>query len=243
MMRLTVAVVETFPGYGEVILQPRHNNVRIILRRDGKGGYRASVPYGSDYKAVIEAVSRMLPRLEAKKKDSHTPRFCLNQSIEFDGGCIYIRETTRKHGRIVASTRGSDIVIGVGEGVDVSSGESAAVISGLIRRCAVHIAPPILIPRAREVAARLGVAPTTWKIGRGVSVLGTFHSSDGHISLSGMLLFLPVELRDYIVCHELAHITHRDHSPDFHSLCNRYCGGREKELAARLRAWQWPILR
>ena len=32
-----------------------------------------------------------------------------------------------------------------------------------------------------------------------------------------MCVFLPYRLREYIICHELAHLTHFDHSAEFHA--------------------------
>lgn len=63
------------------------------------------------------------------------------------------------------------------------------------------------------------------------------------ISLSAITMFLPPHLRDYIVCHELAHLSEMNHSARFHEICNGYCGGREKSLQKELKAFRWPILR
>ena len=110
-------------------------------------------------------------------------------------------------------------------------------------RCAGYLAPKFIPPVAKEISRRLGVAPSRWEIGRGTRTLGTCHPSDRHISLSRALLFLSPELREYVICHELAHLTHADHSPAFHSLCNSYLSGREKELNRALKAFPWPLLR
>ncbi|HET6352607.1 MAG TPA: SprT family zinc-dependent metalloprotease [Coriobacteriia bacterium] len=40
-------------------------------------------------------------------------------------------------------------------------------------------------------------------------------SSGGRISLNRTLLFIPPELCDYVIAHELAHLAHMDHSPRF----------------------------
>lgn len=42
------------------------------------------------------------------------------------------------------------------------------------------------------------------------------------LSLNWRLLLLPPELQDYIILHELAHLTHLNHSPKFWDLLNRY---------------------
>ncbi len=42
------------------------------------------------------------------------------------------------------------------------------------------------------------------------------------ISLNTFLLMLPINLADYIIVHELAHITHKNHSKDFWNLVSKY---------------------
>ncbi len=44
-------------------------------------------------------------------------------------------------------------------------------------------------------------------------------SHDGKISFSWRLIFAPMDAIDYVVAHEVAHLEHLDHSPDFWMLC------------------------
>ncbi len=106
--------------------------------------------------------------------------------------------------------------------------------------CATHASRRFVLPFAAEVAAELGCHPKAWSVKESRTKLGSC-SNRGNIVLSPRLIFLPADLRRYVVCHELAHLTHLDHSPAFHALCNRYCGGEERQLEARLRAFQFPI--
>ena len=242
-MRLTRSLTENIPPYGDVMIVPRRNCRRLILRPGKNGGYILSVPFGYGYTSAMESLKRMLPKLAAVPPRFACPDYSIGRVIPFEEGCVRIDRSTRRPDRVVAVVKGHDILIGVGSELDAAAPETVRAVSSLIKKSALYLAPGLLLPRAAAVAARIGIAPSGWKIGRGASVLGTYHPSDGHISLSGLLVLLPYELRDYIVCHELAHITHCDHSPAFHRLCDAYCGGREKELIRRLKDWQWPILR
>ena len=56
-------------------------------------------------------------------------------------------------------------------------------------------------------------------------------------------MYMPDELRRYVICHELAHLTYHNHSKAFHALADRYLDGRERELDARLKAFRLPLVR
>lgn len=128
----------------------------------------------------------------------------------------------------------------VGPGFDTKSTISNRVIKRLILASAQALAPRLLLPRAKELAAQVGLTASEWKIGRGRRILGTCDSNN-RIILSSQLVFMPQELRDYIVFHELSHTVEHNHSARFHDLCNRLCGGREKELIKKLREFRCPL--
>lgn len=98
-----------------------------------------------------------------------------------------------------------------------------------------------IVPHARELAARIGRRPLGWAVKESKTRLGSC-SSKGIITLSPRLIFLPTELREFVIFHELAHLSEMNHSAAFHEICNRYCSGREAELSARLRAFRFPLL-
>lgn len=47
-------------------------------------------------------------------------------------------------------------------------------------------------------------------------------TSRGNLSFNWRVILLPSKLHDHIILHELAHLTHMDHSSRFYSLLNRY---------------------
>ena len=113
-------------------------------------------------------------------------------------------------------------------------------VSKYLLRFAASKAQEILPPLVAEISSALGVYPTKVCIGRGRCVLGHC-SRRGVITLSAYVLFLPPHLRRYIICHELAHLSHFNHGKAFHQLCDAYCAGHEKEWRAELRKAEFPI--
>ncbi len=162
------------------------------------------------------------------------------QRIEADGLVILIRRQSYMPGRIVAQPRLPESPVEVGVDIDIDSPDTQYAIAGIVSNIARSVAPAILLPRARELASRLGLHVSEWRISNGRRILGRC-TSRGVISLSCLIVFMPQELRDYIIWHELAHLTEMNHGPRFHALCNAYCGGREADMIASLRNVRWPL--
>jgi len=93
-----------------------------------------------------------------------------------------------------------------------------------------------LIPRIAALAAGHGFSYNKVFIKNNVSNWGSC-STKGNINLNMQLMRLPEELRDYVILHELCHLKQLNHGPEFHSMLDALCGGREKELRRQLRQY------
>ena len=71
-----------------------------------------------------------------------------------------------------------------------------------------------LAARIEHFAPRLGVRPSKLTI-RGQRSRWGSCSGTGTVSLNWRLMMVPGALADYVVVHELCHLRHMDHSPDF----------------------------
>lgn len=134
--------------------------------------------------------------------------------------------------------------VAVAPGTDMADTAIAKTISKLIAKVCTIDADSILPAEARAEAARLGLERriTGYSVGRGVKRLGTC-SSHGHITLSNTLMFYPRRLRRSTILHELAHLTHFDHSPAFKALWDSYLGYSHTEDKALIAKLDLPILR
>ena len=103
-------------------------------------------------------------------------------------------------------------------------------------------------PRLREMSAK-GRMPFDKLTMRLQKTRWGSCSRSGHISLNAKMAFLPLQLVDYVLWHELCHTRWMDHSPSFWGLLERNYGGsqearRELRLAERLvPAWVEKDLR
>lgn len=210
------------------------------VRARWKGGIiHATAPAGIGFDELRSILASMAPRLAQAKPE---PMYRIGQRLEMPDFDVEIRQQTRKPDYVITSLRMPHAAIEVGASLDIEAPETVKLISQMLCRIASGIAPSLLLPRAQAVAASVGASPKEWSISRGHRTLGHCDAR-GHIALSYALAFYPLELRDYVVCHELAHLSELNHSPRFHQICDRYCQGRERQLQAALRAYKIPIIR
>jgi predicted metal-dependent hydrolase len=81
-----------------------------------------------------------------------------------------------------------------------------------------------LVARARRLARELGLpqpARVEWS-DRQQHRWGSCTPVDRCIRLSSRLAAFPSWVLDYVLVHELAHLRHADHGPEFHALVDRY---------------------
>ena len=97
-------------------------------------------------------------------------------------------------------------------------------VARLVAAALKHHAREYLAPRLARFAADAGLRYRRLSI-RGQRTLWGSYSSSGTLSLNYKLLFLPPELLDYVLWHELAHTRHLDHSSHFWNLLDRLCPG------------------
>jgi hypothetical protein len=91
-----------------------------------------------------------------------------------------------------------------------SEGDARTLVQDWFRREALRI----LDERVQHLAARGGVRPFTWRLSSARTQWGSCNE-DGRIRLNWRLVFFPLPVIDYVVAHELAHLTELNHSPGF----------------------------
>jgi predicted metal-dependent hydrolase len=85
-----------------------------------------------------------------------------------------------------------------------------------------------------EYAAAAGAAPSSVTIGDAATRWGSC-SSDGRIRMSWRLILAPPEVRRYVAAHEVAHLVHLNHGPEFKALEARLFGAGVAQAKSALR--------
>lgn len=212
----------------------------ITMRWKGDSLYM-NAPHGVNEKQLRSTLDKFRVKLrETQLQDSVS--YHLGQVIQCYGLTLTIKEQDKKPSSILFKHSSDNVDVLVPKGIDLSEPRNKNWISKALRKALNGHVHDKIIPLAEEVSKRVGVAPASYEIGRGLRKLGHC-TPDRVIQLSSSLMFLPEELIELTICHELAHLTHMNHSPQFHALVDTYLGGREKELEKKLKAFKWPVMR
>ncbi len=128
----------------------------------------------------------------------------------------FVRLDVRKapHVTGVKVSGGAPILVEIPESSDWEEKEeeiAKAVTMALIERLKETIADLM-----EEHSAKL-LSPKTWSISRSSDKWG-YCNGDGNLGFHWQLISCPKSVLEYVVVHELAHLTHRDHGDEFWSL-------------------------
>lgn len=228
--------------FGKVVVTLRRGMKNVRCRWRGNRLYM-SAPYGMEkqLEGLVDADRDKIRALNHQKITFHDgqviPCFHTTLTISIDA-----KLTTNCVAHGIDPADGVSLYMRVPADLDLENDAATRALSKVISLLFGRIAHRYLIPYAQSEAARLGLKPRGFEIGKGTVKLGHC-TRGGMIQLSRHLMLLPEPLVQYVVCHELAHLTHMDHSPAFHALLDSYLNGRSAELDRQIAHFPWPILR
>lgn len=228
--------------FGKVVVTLRRGMKNVKCRWRGNRLYM-SAPYGMEkqLEGLVDADRDKIRALNHQKITFHDgqviPCFHTTLTISTDA-----KLTTNCVAHGIDPADSVSLYMRVPADLDLESDAATRALSKVISLLFGRIAHRYLIPYAQSEAARLGLKPRGFEIGKGTVKLGHC-TRGGVIQLSRHLMLLPEPLVQYVVCHELAHLTHMDHSPAFHALLDSYLDGRSAELDRQIAHFPWPILR
>lgn len=187
----------------------RHRGARRMTLRVSRAGVRLTVPRGArtaEIERLLRASEGWVAEQTARLGASPAPLAdgdrlaLLDEELELAVAAGARRTTARRDGaRLVASL--------------APEGDLDAAVERWYRRQAAAV----LDGRSRALAARLGVEVSRVGVRDPRSRWGSCASS-GRLSFSWRLLLAPERVLDYVVAHEVCHLSRPDHSRDYWAL-------------------------
>jgi predicted metal-dependent hydrolase len=201
----------------EYTLVRRRGRRGVGLKVDAEGltvSAPVSVPVHRVEHLVRESESWVLGKMAVwRERRVPEPRWEDGARVPYLGGELSLRFVPGR--RVLASQEAGALVVAA----PVHDPETVrrAVVAWYKRAALPHLAH-----RAFVFARLAGLAPPRVMLSSAGSRWGSCNSRR-EVRLAWRLLKAPAELIDYVVCHELAHLRHMNHSRDFWSEVERLC--------------------
>jgi len=187
-------VIETKRGIRNVTLRPKTTpNMEIHISKPYLTSEHFVLKFLESKRKWVEFILSKAPQKQTLKP---------NDTIEFLGKSVLLIHDENLHGN--KYTNSDKTCLCVGGGVDMFERRVRDIIKAELLSAVKEImkqAPKEFTPKKitlRDTTSRWGSC-----------------SSTGTISLSWRLAFAPYDVMRYVVCHEMAHRKHMDHSPEF----------------------------
>ena len=199
----------------------------VLVRRRGRRGIGLKV---DETGLTVSAPATMpLARVEALARESE--RWILRKIAEWSERQVPVAAW---HDGAPLNFLGEVVTLRVVPGkrshAELAAGELRVTLRGdtgeEIRRAVVRwyrrAAHEWLAERTRTLATRAGIAPPKVMISSAMARWGSCNSRR-EVRLAWRLVKAPLALIDYVICHELAHLRHMNHSAAFWAEVGRQC--------------------
>ena len=177
---------------------------------------RVTIPRGGSKREALRFVSENIRWIEKqfhsqRLHDALVPKEGLSNLIYYQGRAVPIEPTPND----------PESVIFAGVHVPKQSlleENTSCVVEQYLKNLAKEVLPSA----TKRLAKRYGFQPKRISIRNQKTRWGSC-SNSGTISLNWRLIQLPLFVREYVILHELTHLEHLDHSPQFWSRLAKLC--------------------
>ncbi len=223
---------EIFRFQGEIVevrRRPHKRSIGVTLQVNGR--IKVSAPNSANLAKIesfleihAEWIREHLGRYEELRTRYPRKRFCDGESFMFLGESLALRLRAIDSRRPVARRAGPDLVCELPRPILEASPPSTRN-EGVSRAIAAFYEREgrrVLAERVGVFAARMSLFPKALSFRSQKTRWGSC-SSDGRLSLNWRLIVAPVDVIDYVVVHELAHLRFYNHSRSFWDLVATQC--------------------
>ena len=186
---------------------------RVLLTVPRRVSERRALAWAAEHQGWVEATLAAIPRAAPIAPGSVIPLFGRPHLVDWD----------RRRPRRIEKAEGRLLAGGPAEGLEAR----------LLRWLKAE-ALALLERETRELAAKAGVAAVRVGVGDPVSRWGSC-SAAGAVRYSWRLILAPDFVRRATVAHEVAHLVHLNHGPEFHALARVLLGADPRPARSWLR--------
>lgn len=205
-----------------------------------------TIPPGIETSEFLRIIERMTPEIQAMRPVIGRKYFD-GYSFSNDLICIKVVESaTIRRGDIEAiplldcNPKGYEFRLAPGT---LDDDEMQIRLKKFIEKCAYEPAGYMLYSEFFPIVDKLGYQSrvTDFAIARSSAKLGTC-SESGKISLAARLIYMPEQIRRAVMTHELAHLDHFDHTPEFYARWQQLFSDFDVHtLNARIKELDYPL--
>ena len=210
---------------------------RVLVKLVPRQGVEVVTPPGFDPRripGVLQEKRAWIERTARRLRDEGVPLEPVDavvpDSVRFSAsGKHYDVHCVVRPGRVVLSENATRLLLAGPDDVEARL--------DALRRFVVRSARAFVLPRLDALSRRIDIPYEALRIRRQKTRWGSC-SAHGTISLNAKLLFLPPELADHLLLHELCHVRHMNHSPAYWALVTRHqpdCRALENRLKRSMR--------
>ncbi|MEG1585288.1 MAG: M48 family metallopeptidase [Bacteroidales bacterium] len=224
---------------GLITIKP-HGAARNFIFRTTDQGIQITCPVRVTRQQILDALEQQRPKLTILlRKKVERPLLERGTILQMTGFQVHITESG--YGNLFQARFANETLELVCPcDTDYKRAEVQNFFHQNIVKVLKYKADRYLPNRLKELAAGIGKSYLSCKVSYGKQRLGRCDSR-GEILLSYRLMLLPSHLSDYVILHELAHLTEMNHGPRFHALLNHYCKGEHRLLEKELKEFRYPF--
>lgn len=197
-------------GLQEPVIIARRKGTRSVRLAIGSdGSIRLTIPYGVSENAAVRFASNKIDwiKAHAKQRDMLTSGMHIGKSHTLIVENAPITRPSTKVSKLEVRVR-------LPLDVDATSHKAQMTIRKACNKALLTEAETLLPQRLQQMSVKHGIPYTSIRIQKLKSRWGACDSHN-NISLNSYLIQLDWQLIDYVICHELAHTVHHNHSSKF----------------------------
>ena len=233
--------VITHPTLGDILYKKNKRSRRITIRVKEGGKIQVTLPYYTRYQQAIKVVAKHVIWIEEQleKRAQQTLQKALDWDSKFTVRTQELQFFPHQGQQLQLEETPQQLLLFVPQDWNLTTEKYQEMLKAGVIEVLRKVAKAYLPVRTRYWAAYHQIKINNVRVKKVQTRWGSC-SSKGNINLSLHLMLLPDTWIDYVICHELAHIAHPNHSFAFWAHLEELLPGAQ-QLDKALNQYQRPF--